>query len=279
MKEDKIKTAVLHAMQGKWKDAIKLNEEIILENPTDVDAFNRLGKAFSEIGEIKKSKNAFQKALTLSPQNVIAKKNLARIELINNSKTKPKNTLPSNILISVEKSTEITTTTLVNLASSNILISLSAGQKLEIITDKDILKINNESGQYIGQIEPKIGLRLSKLIKGGNKYNATVMSVNQEEVIILIKEIFKHPSQANIASFPILGNTASNNTQTNSADFEFMNQNIQKPDQIVLKDWSNDDTEPGDDEAYAPTFHRISKSIDDNMSIEEHSLEDQERYN
>ncbi len=50
----------------------------------------------------------------------------------------------------------------------------------------------NESGQYIGQIEPKIGLRLSKLIKGGNKYNATVMSVNQEEVIILIKEIFKH---------------------------------------------------------------------------------------
>ena len=271
MKEDKIKTAVLHAMQGKWKDAIKSNEEIILENPTDVDAFNRLGKAFSEIGEIKKSKNAFQ--------NVIAKKNLARIELINNSKTKPKNTLPSNILISVEKSTEITTTTLVNLASSNILISLSAGQKLEIITDKDILKINNESGQYIGQIEPKIGLRLSKLIKGGNKYNATVMSVNQEEVIILIKEIFKHPSQANIASFPILGNTASNNTQTNSADFEFMNQNIQKPDQIVLKDWSNDDTEPGDDEAYAPTFHRISKSIDDNMSIEEHSLEDQERYN
>ena len=64
MKEDKIKTAVLHAMQGKWKDAIKSNEEIILENPTDVDAFNRLGKAFSEIGEIKKSKNAFQKALT-----------------------------------------------------------------------------------------------------------------------------------------------------------------------------------------------------------------------
>ena len=162
MKEDKIKTAVLHAMQGKWKDAIKSNDEIILENPTDVDAFNRLGKAFSEIGEIKKSKNAFQKALTLSPQNVIAKKNLARIELINNSKTKPKNTLPSNILISVEKSTEITTTTLVNLASSNILISLSAGQKLEIITDKDILKINNESGQYIGQIDPKNGLRLSK---------------------------------------------------------------------------------------------------------------------
>ena len=277
MKEDKIKTAVLQAMQGKWKDAIKLNQEIISKNPNDVDAYNRLGKAFSEIGEIKKSKNAFGKALELSPQNVIAKKNLARINLMVDTKTKPKNALPSNLIVSVEKSTITTTTSLVNIASSETLLTLSGGQKLEIITDKDILKINNDSGQYIGQIEPKIGLRLSKLIKGGNKYDVTVISVTQEEVIALIKEIFKHPSQANIISFPVIEKNTSNNIQTNSMDFEFMNQNIQ-PDQIVLKDWSNDDTEPGDDEAYAPTFHRLSKSIDENTSIDENSLEEQERY-
>ncbi len=277
MKEDKIKTAVLQAMQGKWKDAIKLNQEIISENPNDVDAYNRLGKAFSEIGEIKKSKNAFGKALELSPQNVIAKKNLTRINLMVDTKTKPKNALPSNLIVSVEKSTITTTTSLVNIASSETLLTLSGGQKLEIITDKDILKINNDSGQYIGQIEPKIGLRLSKLIKGGNKYDVTVISVTQEEVIALIKEIFKHPSQANIISFPVIEKNTSNNIQTNSMDFEFMNQNIQ-PDQIVLKDWSNDDTEPGDDEAYAPTFHRLSKSIDENTSIDENSLEEQERY-
>ncbi len=277
MKEDKIKTAVLQAMQGKWKDAIKLNQEIISKNPNDVDAYNRLGKAFSEIGEIKKSKNAFGKALELSPQNVIAKKNLARINLMVDTKTKPKNALPSNLIVSVEKSTITTTTSLVNIASSETLLTLSGGQKLEIITDKDILKINNGSGQYIGQIEPKIGLRLSKLIKGGNKYDVTVISVTQEEVIALIKEIFKHPSQANIISFPVIEKNISNNIQTNSMDFEFMNQNIQ-PDQIVLKDWSNDDTEPGDDEAYAPTFHRLSKSIDENTSIDENSLEEQERY-
>ncbi len=277
MKEDKIKTAVLQAMQGKWKDAIKLNQEIVSENPNDVDAYNRLGKAFSEIGEIKKSKNAFGKALELSPQNVIAKKNLARINLMVDTKTKPKNALPSNLIVSVEKSTITTTTSLVNIASSETLLTLSGGQKLEIITDKDILKINNDSGQYIGQIEPKIGLRLSKLIKGGNKYDVTVISVTQEEVIALIKEIFKHPSQANIISFPVIEKNTSNNIQTNSMDFEFMNQNIQ-PDQIVLKDWSNDDTEPGDDEAYAPTFHRLSKSIDENTSIDENSLEEQERY-
>tara|TARA_Y100001936_G_C15686517_1_gene463785 strand:- start:38 stop:628 length:591 start_codon:yes stop_codon:yes gene_type:complete len=193
------------------------------------------------------------------------------------TKTKPKNALPSNLIVSVEKSTITTTTSLVNIASSETLLTLSGGQKLEIITDKDILKINNDSGQYIGQIEPKIGLRLSKLIKGGNKYDVTVISVTQEEVIALIKEIFKHPSQANIISFPVIEKNTSNNIQTNSMDFEFMNQNIQ-PDQIVLKDWSNDDTEPGDDEAYAPTFHRLSKSIDENTSIDENSLEEQERY-
>ena len=276
MKEDKIKTAVLYAMQGKWNDAIKINKEILSVNPNDVDAYNRLGKALSEIGKIEKSKIAFQNALSLSPQNVIAKKNLARIKLMDNSNTK--NSLPSKLLVSVEKSTENTTSTLVNLAPSNILLNLSPGQQLEIIIDKDILKINNESLQYIGQIEPKIGLRLSKLIKGGNKYNTTVMSVNQEEIIVLIKEIFKHPSQSNIASFPILSHNIVANAQANSTDYEFINQGIEEPEQIVLKDWSNDDTEPGDDEAYAPTFHRMSKSLDENLPMEEQALEDQERY-
>jgi len=276
LKENKIKTAILYAMQGKWNDAIKANKDIISVNPNDVDSYNRLGKALSEIGEIEKSKIAFQNVLSLSPQNVIAKKNLARIKLMDNSNTK--NSLPSKFLVSVEKSTENTTSTLVNLASSNILLNLSPGQQLEIIIDKGILKINNESLQYIGQIEPKIGLRLSKLIKGGNKYNTTVMSVNQEEIIVLIKEIFKHPSQSNVASFPIRSRNISNNGQANSTDYEFINQGIDEPEQIVLKDWSNDDTEPGDDEAYAPTFHRMSKSIDENLPTEEQTLEDQERY-
>ena len=53
---------------------------------------------------------------------------------MDNSKCKAKNSSPSKLLVSVEKSTEITTSTLVNQASSNILLNLSPGQKLEIKT-------------------------------------------------------------------------------------------------------------------------------------------------
>ncbi len=37
------------ALQGKWIEAIDVNEEILKENPRDVDAFNRIAKARSDL--------------------------------------------------------------------------------------------------------------------------------------------------------------------------------------------------------------------------------------
>ena len=34
-------------------------------------------------------------------------------------------------------------------------------------------------------------------------------------------------------------------------------------DPVIVKDWSDDDTEPGDDEAFSPVIHRIINTDDD----------------
>ena len=54
----------------------------IIENfPNDVDAHNRLGKAYMEMGEYAKAKEAYEKALQLDQYNTIAKKNLQRLDI------------------------------------------------------------------------------------------------------------------------------------------------------------------------------------------------------
>ena len=42
--------AIQLALQGRWTEAVQLNRSITELFPTDVDAFNRLGKAFTELG-------------------------------------------------------------------------------------------------------------------------------------------------------------------------------------------------------------------------------------
>jgi len=55
--------AVSLAVQGRWKEAGKLNKEIIERFPGDVEAYNRLGKALTELGEFAQAKKAYLKAL------------------------------------------------------------------------------------------------------------------------------------------------------------------------------------------------------------------------
>ncbi len=78
----KIQEAIKLATENRWQEAVAANEGIVDVFPTDVDAFNRLGRAHMELGEYKKAKEAYSRALELSPTNSIAKKNLERLALL-----------------------------------------------------------------------------------------------------------------------------------------------------------------------------------------------------
>jgi Flp pilus assembly protein TadD len=65
--------AITLAMKGQWKEAIAVNRSIIEVVPTDVDAYNRLGKAYIELGEFDQAKEAYQKALKLDSKRTCGK--------------------------------------------------------------------------------------------------------------------------------------------------------------------------------------------------------------
>lgn len=71
------KEAIALARQSRWKEAVAANQSITESFPTDVDAYNRLGRALIALGEFAGSRDAYRCALKVNPDNTIAKKNLS----------------------------------------------------------------------------------------------------------------------------------------------------------------------------------------------------------
>jgi tetratricopeptide (TPR) repeat protein len=208
------KEAIDLALQGKWEEAEAINRDIIEKFPSDVEAYNRLGRALTELGDLDGAKEAYLKALELAPENAIAKKNLARLTSLSESMATLRSSHRKASTLKAQSRrvaldlfiTEIGKAGVVNLhnvASVNILAKMGFGDQVHLKTRKQHLTVTNEGGEYLGEVEPRQGLRLIKLMRGGNKYDAAILNVAGDKVQVLIKEVYQYPSQVGHPSFPI----------------------------------------------------------------------------
>jgi len=65
------------------------------------------------------------------------------------------------------------------------------------------LVVENEAGEYLGEVEPRQALRLIRLTEEGNRYDAAILSYRENELQVLIREVYHHPSQVGHPSFPV----------------------------------------------------------------------------
>jgi tetratricopeptide (TPR) repeat protein len=206
------KEAIDLALQGRWEEAEAINRDIIEKFPSDVEAYNRLGRALTELGDFDGAKEAYLKALELAPENAIAKKNLARLTSLSESMA----TLSSNPQkASTSKAqaprvaldlfiTEVGKAGVVNLhnvASVDVLAKMGFGDQVHLEARKQHLIVTSEGGEYLGEVGPRQGLRLIKLMRGGNRYDAATLNVEEDKVQVIIKEVYQHPSQVGHPSF------------------------------------------------------------------------------
>jgi hypothetical protein len=200
----RIQDAIKLAQENRWQEAIAANQSIIEVFPNDVDAYNRLGRACIEMGEYKKAKDAYSKALELSPSNSIAKKNLDRLALLKGAhvaKNEQRRKLPPNAFIA-----EIGKAGVVNLletAPQTSLVKMAPGEQVFLKIRNQDVAVENYKGEYLGLVEPEHGLRLAKLIKGGNQYIAAIVSLDNDKMKVIVRETLQHPSQRGKLSFPI----------------------------------------------------------------------------
>ena len=272
VKKDKAKRAVALAMNSRWEEAVIINRSIAQEFPKDLEAFNRMGKALSELGRNREAKEAFQAALGISPNNSIAKKNVKRLQKLSDDET-PRLSRPRRANRSantfIEETGKAGVTTLLNLPGPKRLLKLTPGDAVQLQVVGKGLRVTDSDGGDLGRVEPRVASRLARLIQGGNKYEAAVTSAEDRELAIIIREVYNHPSQAGEVSFPVRGAAGPHVYLPGTVlGMDMGNNESADPDAVGVKDWSSDDTEPGDDEAFTPVLHRIINPTNENMDDE-----------
>lgn len=196
------KEAINLANQGRWLEAVNINQLILTATPNDIDALNRLGKGFSEIGQYKQAENSFRESLILSPSNVIAKKNLERLQHLEDAPP-PQGTPRTTPHIFIEESGKSYATVLRTLVSKETLALVSPGETLSLLVDgASVYAISNDNVP-LGQLEPKIASLMIKLFNIGNKYVVAVAANAKNQLSVIIREIYRHPDMKSSVSFPI----------------------------------------------------------------------------
>ncbi len=200
------KNAIALAMEGRWREAVETNKAIIETFPEDVDSFNRLGRAYMELGEYTAASEAYSRAKQLDPHNKIAEKNRTRIAHHIEIGAKPEeNSSKVEPNVFIEETGKAGVVKLIQLASKKDLAKVDAGDRVQLKIVDSNLVVENGSSEYLGLIEPRHSQRLIRLMNGGNRYSATVISVSDDNLAVIIKETYQHPSQLGQLSFPSKG--------------------------------------------------------------------------
>jgi len=214
-RKQRIDAAIAYALDRRWDLAAAENRSLLEEFPDDLEAANRLGKALTELGDLDGAAAAYQRSLELDSTNVIARRNLTRIEEMRGSTARRRPAKrggtaagaaasapapavrPHSLIEESGKSAEF------DLIDPNAqgLRRVSAGEPAELVPNARGISVQTPSGVVLGRIETRAGLRLKRLIEGGNRYAAVIRRVSDSEGSVYVRETYRDPSLVDQPSF------------------------------------------------------------------------------
>ncbi len=196
------------ALESNWQEALKLNDEMLERFPRDPEALNRKGRALIELRQLNAARDAYSEALKSDPANMIARRNLQRLEMLyNRAEGMPEGVDSSlshipNSAVFVEEVGRTWVDELTNPADLGTLAEVSPGEKLQLSVEQGRLVVINDDGIRLGEIESRTGHRVIDLIEGGNKYEIYALGVSGQSLRVILREIFRDPAQVSRIAFP-----------------------------------------------------------------------------
>jgi len=195
--------AVAAALDADWDRASELNAKILEAAPDDVDARSRLGRAFIEQGKLDEAKVAFAEVLKAEPYNSIAIRGTQRTSQLLEHKAKSVTTkTKTQPRLFIEDMGKTGILRLINPAPAHILARYSSGAECQLKEQEGLLAVHARDGELLGFLEPKVGRRLIDLIRTGNQYVAAIVSNDQANARVAIREVFQSAENASRISFP-----------------------------------------------------------------------------
>ena len=196
--------AIQLAMESRWDEAAQVNRSILSLFPNDVDAYNRLGKALTELGRYSDARAAYGRTLELDGANSIAKKNLSRLQALGDTVAPAaESRQKADPDLFIEETGKTGTTELVNTNAAALKV-MTAGDLVLLSEQEAGLQVTDPAGTVLGTIEPRLALRLLNFMKSGNQYAAAIATVNPDGggTRVIIKETYQSGDNAGKLSFP-----------------------------------------------------------------------------
>ncbi len=197
------------ALDGNWAGAIDLNREMIERLPRDAEAHNRLGRALLEFRRNGEAYDAYSGALRIDPANMIARRNLQRLELLRHRRDaeegngdEPHGRSIPRTSVFIEEVGKTWVDELVNPVPLEDLAGIRAGEQLQIEFDGTKLIVTTATGRRLGEVETKTTERVIRLIEGGNRYEVYALGLSAASLRVILREVFRDPGQATTVSFP-----------------------------------------------------------------------------
>jgi hypothetical protein len=207
-KRQLIAEAEAAAIEGRWEESLAINDKLIERFPREAEALNRKGRAYIELRQLGAARDAYSEALKADPANMIARRNLQRLEMLYNrpdgtlegADTAPTVLPRQNTFIEEVGKTWVEE--LANPAELTHLAEVSPGEQLRLSQEEGKVYVLSDDGVRLGEVGAPIGQRMSNLMDGGNLYEVYALGISSQSLRVMIREVYKDPAQATKLSFP-----------------------------------------------------------------------------
>lgn len=207
-KRQLIADAQTASVEGRWEEALQLNDLLLERFPREAETLNRKGRALIELRQLNAAREVYSESLKVDPANMIARRNLQRLEMLYNradgsleGTNTAHTTLPKQNTF-VEETGKTWVEELANPADVSNLAEVSPGEQLDIVVEDGKVYIQSTDGVRLGEVGAPISERLAILIAGGNLYEVYALGISRQSLRVIIREIHRDPAFANRMSFP-----------------------------------------------------------------------------
>jgi tetratricopeptide (TPR) repeat protein len=207
-KKELNENALVASIECRWEDVIEINNQILERFPRESEALNRKGRAFIELRRLAEARDAYSEALKMDPANMIARRNLQRLEMLYQrpegqpeGEATSKTYIPKSAVF-IEEIGKTWVDELANPADPGHLAEVSPGDKLQLKIEDNRLYLLSGDGVRLGEIESRIAARVIKLIGLGNEFEAYALGMSAQSLRIILRETFRHHNNERIMTFP-----------------------------------------------------------------------------
>ena len=193
-------------LTGDWEKSLEINTDFLERFPRNAEALNRKGRALLELGRLQEAWDAYSEALGADPANMIARRNLQRLEMLANVdisiRASDEQTPSPRAGVFVEEVGKTWVDELTRAVEDPILATVSPGEQLSFEVQGARVVVSTRTGQVVGELEQRIAQRLIDLINSGNRYEMYALGMSGHSLRFILREVHQDPSMVGQMGLP-----------------------------------------------------------------------------